>query len=186
MKTHSELPRERLREFEELCRRQGVPLTVQRRTILEAALIRGDHPTAEQLFDDVQGKLPGVSRTTVYRVLDTLVSVGVINRISHPGTAARFDPKVHQHHHLVCLHCDHILDLEDEALDALKLPAIDTAGYEISDFHIHFRGTCPKCQRRLKKEAGVKRANQGSSKPTKKARTRSTKRPKREQERRNG
>ena len=147
---HSVSKRERLQEFEDLCRRQGLPLTVQRWTILEAVLARQDHPTAEQVFDAVQGQLPGVSRTTVYRVLDTLVRVGVVNRICHPGAAARYDPKIHQHHHLVCLHCDKILDLEDQRLNALKLPAIDTAGYQVSEFHIHFRGTCPDCLRKLK------------------------------------
>ena len=155
-----------LQEFEDLCRRQGLPLTVQRRTILEAVLGREDHPTAEQIFDTVRDKLPGVSRTTVYRVLDTLVRVGVINRICHPGAAARFDPKIHQHHHLVCLHCDKILDLEDQKLNALRLPTIDTAGYEIDEFHIHFRGTCPDCLRKLKKDVrkeGTKRAKQKSS-----------------------
>lgn len=186
MKKRNAAPRERLREFAELCRREGLPLTVQRRTILEAVLVRQDHPTAEQLFDDVQERLPGVSRTTVYRVLDTLVRVGVIHRLSHPGTAARFDPKVHQHHHLVCLQCGQIRDVEDGALDALKLPAINAAGYEISEFHIHFRGTCPACQRRGKKAAGAKPSHQGRPKSTQQVRTRSPKRPKREQERRNG
>ena len=150
--------RERVQQFEDLCRRQGLPRTVQRRAILEAVLGRDDHPTAEQVFAAVQAKLPGVSRTTVYRVLDTLVRVGVISRICHPGAAARFDHKVHQHHHLVCLHCDQILDLEDETLNALKLPAIDAAGYEISEFHIHFRGVCPDCQRKMGKERSKRSA----------------------------
>jgi len=160
MKMHSSSRRKRLQEFEALCRREGLPLTVQRRTILEAVLAREDHPTAEQVFDTVKGKLAGVSRTTVYRVLDRLVGLGVISRICHPGAAARFDRKVHQHHHLVCLNCNQILDIEDEKLNALKLPAIDTAGYEIDEFHIHFRGTCPDCRRKMKKEAGPRRAQQ--------------------------
>jgi Fur family peroxide stress response transcriptional regulator len=160
MKEGSALRAQRLREFEDLCRRQGLPLTVQRRTILEAVLARADHPTAERVFEAVQERLPGVSRTTVYRVLETLVRLGVINRICHPGAAARFDREVHQHHHLVCLHCDQILDLEDETLNTLKLPAIDTAGYEINEFQIHLRGTCPDCKRKMDKEArqqGAKR-----------------------------
>ena len=151
---HSASEGDRLQEFEELCRRQGLPLTVQRRTILEAVLAREDHPTAEQVFSAVRGQLPGVSHTTVYRVLDTLVRVGVINRVCHPGAAARFDAKIHQHHHLVCLHCDKILDLEDKKLNALKLPAVDTAGFDIDEYHIHFRGTCPECLRKLKKDVG--------------------------------
>lgn len=185
MKMHSSSRRRRLQEFEDLCRRQGLPLTVQRRVILEAVLAREDHPSAERVFNAIQGRLPGVSRTTVYRVLETLVRVGVINRICHPGNAARFDPKIHQHHHLVCLHCDRILDLEDESLNALKLPAIDTAGYEISEFHIHFRGACPACLRKLKKEvreANTKSVKRSSIKSAKKTRTRASEDTKRTQE----
>ena len=77
---HSAFKQKRLQEFEELCRRQALPLTVQRRTILDAVLATNDHPTAEQVFRAVQDRLPGVSRTTVYRVLDTLVRVSVIKR----------------------------------------------------------------------------------------------------------
>lgn len=140
---HSASKRERLEEFEDPCDRQALQLTAQRRTILEAVLAREDHPTAEQVNEAVQGQLPGVSRTTVYRMLGALVSVEGINRVCHPGTTARLDPKIRQHPHLVCLHCDRILDLDDDRLNALRLPAIDTAGYEISEFHIHCRGTCP-------------------------------------------
>ena len=158
---------DRLQEFEDLCRRQGVPLTVQRRTILEAVLASEDHPTAEQVFDSIQGKLPGVSRTTVYRVLDTLVGVGAISRICHPGAVARFDPKIHPHHHLVCLRCERIADLEDKKLNALKLPAVDTAGFEISEYHIHFRGTCPNCLKELKKRAGNESTRRAKRKESK-------------------
>ena len=105
--------------------------------------MRQDHPTADQVYNAVRGRLPGVSRTTVYRVLDTLVRMGVINRISHPGAAARFDAKVHQHHHLVCLQCGKIIDLEDQRLNELALPTVATQGYRIDEFHIHFRGDLP-------------------------------------------
>lgn len=149
---HSASEQERLEAFEDLCRRQGLPLTVQRRTILEAVLASEDHPTAEQVYEAVRGRLPSVSRTTAYRVLDMLVRLGVINRICHPGAAARFDPKIHQHHHLVCLHCEKILVLDDQKLNALMLPTIDTSGYEIDEYHIHFRGTCTDCLKKLNKE----------------------------------
>ena len=63
----------RLQEFEETCRRKGLPLTVQRRVILEAVLQRDDHPTADQIYEAVQERIPQLSRTTVYRVLDALL-----------------------------------------------------------------------------------------------------------------
>ena len=171
MKMHSSSRRRRLEEFEELCRRQGLPLTVQRRTIFEAVLVRQDHPTADQVYNAVRGRLPGVSRTTVYRVLDTLVRMGVINRISHPGAAARFDAKVHQHHHLVCLQCGKIIDLEDQRLNELALPTVATQGYRIDEFHIHFRGTCPACLKKQKTKTGKKETKGAQARASKTKKT---------------
>ena len=49
--------------------------------------------------------LPQISRMTVHRILGTFVSLGLLSKTCHPGSSARFDPKLHQHHHLVCLDC---------------------------------------------------------------------------------
>lgn len=140
--------RSRLEDFEALCRANGLSLTVQRRAILEAVLARHDHPTADQVYDAVKSRIPGVSRTTVYRVLETLVDVGVITRVCHPGGVTRFDPKVHQHHHLVCLECGAVTDVEDERLNMIALPPIRTGGFNVHEFHIHFRGVCAGCQKK--------------------------------------
>lgn len=144
----------RLRRFEGLCREQGLSMTVQRRTILEAVLDREDHPTADQVYGLVGDRIPGVSRTTVYRVLKTLVGVGVISKVCHPGAAIRFDPKIRQHHHLVCLQCDGITDIEDERLNGMALPSVRTKGFEVQEFHIHLRGVCAACRRKAGRRAG--------------------------------
>ena len=161
----SETRRERLRRFEDVCRRRGLSLTVQRRAILEAVLDRADHPTADRVFDEVSRRIPGVSRTTVYRVLEMLVEVGVITKACSPGAATRFDPMTHRHHHLVCLHCDKLIDLEDAELDRrIKLPSSKSHSFEIRDFSVHFRGICAECQRKLRAQgdAASAKASRGS------------------------
>lgn len=140
----------RVQHFVDHCRAHGLALTVQRRVIFDALVDRQDHPTADQIYAVVRNRLPGVSRTTVYRVLETLVQAGVIAKACHPGTAARYDPLTHRHHHLVCLHCDKLVDWHDARLDALPLPRGATAaGFEIDDYSVHFRGTCAACRARL-------------------------------------
>jgi Fur family peroxide stress response transcriptional regulator len=153
---------EKLREFEALCRREGLPLTVQRRTILEALLEREDHPTADQVFEMVESRVAGVSRTTVYRALETLVRLGVIRRIHHPGTSARFDGKTYRHHHLVCMYCSRVIDFEDCALDRLALPDCKPQGFEIEDFSVQFTGTCADCRRRLSADVADSRVRRRS------------------------
>src|SRR5580692_3385847 len=111
---HPDAIQEKMLFFEKLCREQGLPVTVQRRVILESLAGREDHPTADQVFEIVAPRLPGLSRTTVYRVLETLVELGVIHKASHLGSAARYDPNTQRHHHLTCLNCHKVVDMEDE------------------------------------------------------------------------
>jgi Fur family peroxide stress response transcriptional regulator len=142
---------ERLRSFESLCRERGLPLTVQRREILKAVLERDDHPTADRIYESVKDRISGLSRTTVYRVLETLVELGLIRRLHHPGAGARFDGKTHRHHHLVCRKCDRIIDIETKHLDDLKLPPKQRQGFEIEDYAVHFIGVCAECRRNTSK-----------------------------------
>jgi Fur family transcriptional regulator, peroxide stress response regulator len=139
---------DRMAQFEWLCRHRRLPLTAQRRAIFQAILGRQDHPTVDQLYAQIRRRLPNVSRTSVYRILELLVETGMITKICHPGSAARFDPKLHQHHHLVCLSCECILDIEEPRLNHLPLPQVRTQGFQIQDYHIHFRGLCARCVRK--------------------------------------
>ncbi len=141
---------EKMKGFEELCREQGVPLTVQRRAILESLAQREDHPTADQVYEKVSPSLPGLSRTTVYRVLETLVGLGVIHKANHLGSAARYDPNTERHHHLTCLSCHRVVDVEDDKLKRVDLPKARAQGFEITDYSVHFKGTCPDCAAKLK------------------------------------
>jgi Fur family transcriptional regulator, peroxide stress response regulator len=135
-----------LRVFEDRCREVGFQLTVQRRVILEAVLLRDDHPTAEQICDTIRAQVPEISRGTVYRTLDSLVQLGAIRRAHHLGPATRFDSNTGQHHHLVCVRCSRVIDIEDTRLDNLPVPDRKRTGFRITDYSIHFTGLCAECQ----------------------------------------
>lgn len=137
---------EKLREFETLCHRQGLSLTLQRRMILEAVLERDDHPAVDQIFEAVRTRVPAVSHTTVYRVLGTLVEMRMIQRLPHPGRTIRFDGRTDRHHHAVCESCSRIIDMEDPSLNELPLPEGDLQGFQIDHYSVVFVGTCPDCR----------------------------------------
>lgn len=137
---------ERLRAFEQRCREAGFPLTVQRRVILETMALRDDHPTAEQIYQSIQARVPEVSRATVYRALESLVQLGAIGRAHHLGPATRFDSNAGHHHHLVCVRCNRVVDFEDARLDDLPMPDRSRTGFQTMGYSIHFTGLCPQCQ----------------------------------------
>lgn len=138
---------QRIDRFFAAHRANGLPVTSQRRAVFEAILDRADHPTAEQLYRVVRRQLPQISRMTVHRILGTFAALGLVARTCHPGSAARFDPKLHQHHHLVCLRCGRIIDLEDARLNDIPWPKVSPKEFQIEDYNIDFRGRCAQCSR---------------------------------------
>ena len=54
MKIGARESRDRLEQLEKLCRKAGLPCTIQRRALLEAVLDSDDHPTANQVFEAVR------------------------------------------------------------------------------------------------------------------------------------
>ncbi len=137
----------RLQQFEAACRAHGLPVTVQRRRIFEALLDRTDHPTPDQVYAAVKDTLPGISRMTVYRVLDKLATLGMLTKVCSPGAATRVDPEPRRHHHLVCQRCNRMIDLDDHALPhRIHLPDIAPQGFSIQGYSIYFTGLCATCQ----------------------------------------
>ena len=124
----------------------GLPLTSQRRTLLEVLAGRLDHPTVDQIYSEVVERLPEVSRTTVYRSLEILTERGLIQRIEHPGSAVRFDPNVLPHHHFLCTRCGALADLELEAVEGYeRLRLVDERAGSADEVTVLVRGTCTAC-----------------------------------------
>lgn len=139
---------QRLERFEELCRTEGLPLTVQRRDILRAVLQRDDHPSVDQIYESVRERIPGLSRTTVYRVLETLCHLGMLRRVHHPGATVRFDGRMTRHHHLVCRICHTMIDVKSKRLDQLELSPGQRQGFVVEDYTVQFQGICGGCRQR--------------------------------------
>ena len=139
--------RMKIEELEDLCRKRHGRLTWQRRAVLESRTSRRDQPTADQVYADVRAAVPGISRTTVYRVLDTLVELGLASRVSHPGAVVRFDAETERHHHILCVHCGALADLEAAAMELPQFEGSTVEGFEVTDYSVYFRGVCPVCRR---------------------------------------
>ena len=137
---------ERLEQFQRLCREQRSPRTPTRVAILEAVLASDGHPTADDIHAAVVDRVASVSRTTVYRALETLDRMGVITKLCHPGRVVRYDARTEVHHHLVCLRCDRVVDIDDPGLDAVPIPDTSSYGFEVVDHRVQLRGLCRRCR----------------------------------------
>jgi len=136
----------KVQELETCCKERGLPLTLQRRAVLEELAGRCDHPTADQVFEAVTARHPGISRTTVYRVLETLVQHGIARKVCNPGSTARFDADTRRHHHLVCVNCGAVIDFSSENLDTVTLPDEVEGGFAVHDYSVTATGLCADCR----------------------------------------
>ena len=126
------------------CHAAGLRLTVQKAAVLDAICALDTHPTVDEVHARVHEQFPQVARTTVARILDEFAAQGIVRRVCHSGRAMRFDPNLAPHHHLQCVACGQIEDIELPDIDRI-LNEIEPAGFVPRDASVIFRGWCSDC-----------------------------------------
>ena len=122
-------------------------LTAQRRVVAEVLAGEHIHLTADAVYGRAQQLLPEISLATVYNTLNELVDMGEVLEISTSDGPKRYDPNITAaHHHLYCIGCGALRDVNPEGTDRLALPASQQHGFELLDVDIVFRGRCPDCR----------------------------------------
>ena len=120
---------ELLHKFRELCRQHGLALTHQRSVIYEALLSMSGHPTPEQVYERVCQQIPSISLATVYKTINTFVETGIVHEASLHHGSIRLDANLEPHHHVTCIQCKTIVDLEEAAIGpcAVRITVCRTA-----------------------------------------------------------
>ncbi|AUG79591.1 Fur family transcriptional regulator [Kitasatospora sp. MMS16-BH015] len=121
-------------------------MTSQRRVVAEVLDGEHVHLTADEVHARAVGRLPEISRATVYNTLGELVSLGEVLEVATDGRAKRYDPNAHHaHQHLICSGCGAIRDVHPQGDPIAALPANERFGFVISGAEVTYRGLCPDC-----------------------------------------
>lgn len=132
------------------CRARGVKLTPQRLAIFECVLGLPGHPSAEEIFQEVQRRHPTLSFATVYNTLQLLKELGQVHEVIVDELRRRYDLNTEPHHHAVCRRCHRIIDIPARATGASwdQLAAADLGAYQfrVDSARIEFSGLCGGCQ----------------------------------------
>ena len=110
----------------------------QRETVKNIVKGTNSHPTAEWVYTQTKKVIPNISLGTVYRNLKTLQETGQIN-IIHDGPVARYDWNLEAHHHLKCIECGEIVDIN-------KIEK--NYEFKVSEIDLTISGTCSKHKNR--------------------------------------
>ena len=125
----------------------GLKVTPQRAAIYKALAETTSHPTAEALFQQVSQDYPMISPNTVYYTLSTLKGAGLAKEVNYWHDGARFDANVTPHHHLICLGCRAIFDIEDQSLNQIQHKAKLPKHFQVLSHQVEFYGYCTSCQK---------------------------------------
>jgi Fur family ferric uptake transcriptional regulator len=142
-------------DIDDILKRHGYRVTFPRRAILESIAGLPGHPGAKEIYLQINRQYPDIGLTTVYRTVDLLVKLGLLNKFDFGDGMARYELvasfKEH-HHHLVCLKCGNIINYNDflaeekEFLKKLEKILSKKFNFDITGHEIQFLGTCAKCR----------------------------------------
>jgi Fur family ferric uptake transcriptional regulator len=127
----------------------GMRLTTPRRQVATLIAARDGHFTAADLVADAQSRHERIGRATIFRSLELLSSLGVIERLDLPNGEHAYiscEPQ-HHHHHVVCSSCGRSSDFDDADLSAVVESVGARTGYRIDTHRLELFGLCAACQK---------------------------------------
>jgi len=140
------------KETVEVLKAKGIQVTPQRLAIFEQLMGRKDHPSAEMIFNNIKDDFPSLTLVTVYNTLQKLESCDLCIKVNPLHASARYDGNTSVHQHLVCTHCQKIIDIHDASV-SVELPEWISEKFKVVDQSVTFYGTCVNCQEIIRSSA---------------------------------
>lgn len=125
----------------------GYRLTGPRRAVADLIASRDGHFTSAELLSAARERGLPIGRATVFRVLDVLLELGVVERIDLPsGEHAYVACEASHHHHVVCSHCGRTTEFPDADLLSVVDGIERRTGYRIDVHRLELFGLCAACR----------------------------------------
>jgi len=103
----------------------GCRLTLPRKVIFDALNSTAKHLSAEDIYFMIHKKYPGIGLTTVYRTMDMMVGMRLVDKFDFGDGHSRYESLEAQdkqhHHHLICTKCGKVVDYTDFIKEETKL-----------------------------------------------------------------
>ena len=139
-------------DFKKLLKEKGLKVTRQRLVVLEVlAENPQEHLTAEEIYERVKVGNPDIGLATVYRTVQLLLELELIERINLDDGFVRYEigdtqgREHHRHHHLICLRCGGVTAFQKDMLEALETGVQAALGFRVTDHEVKLYGICRNC-----------------------------------------
>jgi len=125
----------------------GLRITNQRALILEIIRQGKGHLDADEVYRRARQKQPRLSLSTVYRTLQTLKKLGLVDEVHFDEDHHHYEVKPStEHHHLVCLGCGRVVEFQYPLARLVKKNVPEAKDFEIAGSEIRITGYCPACR----------------------------------------
>jgi Fur family ferric uptake transcriptional regulator len=146
----------RIQHIKEALHDAKYKLTPQREVTLKVLLENeSDHLSAEDVFMKVKEKYPEIGLATVYRTLELLNELKILDKINFGDGVSRYDLRKegaeHFHHHLVCISCGSVEEIEEDLLGDVESIVESDFHFKITDHRLTFHGVCKSCTLKVEK-----------------------------------
>jgi Fur family ferric uptake transcriptional regulator len=127
----------------------GYRLTEARRAVVETVSGSERALTPVQVYDAARERYPALGLVTVYRTLEKLEELGLIQRVHHEQGCQAFLPAGQGHQHLLlCSRCGRATLFSGDDLGPLFRRIAEQTGYEVQDHWLQVYGVCADCQKK--------------------------------------
>ncbi len=125
----------------------GYRLTEARRAVVNLVAGASRALTPLEVFEKARKKNPALGLVSVYRTLEKLEELNLIQRVHQPGGCQAFIAASRGHAHLLlCKRCGEVAFFEGDDLDALIKSISKKTGYNVSEHWLQLFGLCATCQ----------------------------------------
>lgn len=132
-------------DISHMLRRFGQRPTPQRMMILSILAEGGGHMTAESIHAQVRREYQHINLSTVYRTLEVFRDHGLVSETDLGGGVRQFELLDRPHHHLVCLDCGHVQEMDAAVLRPVQEHAQQHHGFHARLDHLAIFGHCRHC-----------------------------------------
>ena len=143
---HERYSVQRLGDFVARCRERGIAVTPQRLAVIRTLLASENHPSTDEICVAVRRKHPHVSLATVHRILEQFCEVGEARKVTLLHDVARYDGNVEPHHHILCVRCRRVQDIEIPEVDQLLEGRTTLGQFALLGCSLEINALCGRCQ----------------------------------------
>jgi Fe2+ or Zn2+ uptake regulation protein len=133
------------RELTAALRAGGHRVTIPRLVVHRHVRRATGHLTPEAVHSQLSGALPSLSAATIYSTLELLDELRLVRRVSTLRGGTVYDPRVDDHHHLICRNCGRVQDFDAPVPMAAAETRARELGFRPDRGELQLIGVCSTC-----------------------------------------